>query len=88
LPTGKSEIGHDLSIQTFYNLNIFALDLICVNSKRLIPDYFLPMELVNLVDQIGENWTLLIGGVLIGAIFGAFAQQSKFCLRAAAIEFS
>lgn len=46
------------------------------------------MELVNLVDQIGENWTLLIGGVLIGAIFGAFAQQSKFCLRAAAIEFS
>ena len=46
------------------------------------------MELATIVDLIGENWTLLAGGLLIGSIFGAFAQQSKFCLRAAAIEFA
>lgn len=46
------------------------------------------MELATIVDLIGENWTLLAGGLLIGALFGAFAQQSKFCLRAAAIEFA
>jgi len=45
------------------------------------------MELLAIVDTIGENPTLLLGGALIGAMFGAFAQQSRFCLRAAAIEF-
>jgi uncharacterized membrane protein YedE/YeeE len=45
------------------------------------------MDLVLLVDTLGENVTLALGGVLIGTLFGAFAQQSKFCLRAAAVEF-
>ncbi len=46
------------------------------------------MELAALVDYWGENTTLMLGGALVGAIFGAFAQQSKFCLRAAAVEFA
>jgi len=44
--------------------------------------------LIAVVDRVGENWTLALGGALIGALFGAFAQQSRFCLRAAAVEFS
>jgi uncharacterized membrane protein YedE/YeeE len=46
------------------------------------------MNLEFLADHFGDNFALLIGGAVIGAIFGAFAQQSRFCLRAAAIEFS
>ena len=46
------------------------------------------MDLEFLADHFGDNFALLIGGAVIGAIFGAFAQQSRFCLRAAAIEFS
>ncbi|MDP2731924.1 MAG: YeeE/YedE family protein [Hoeflea sp.] len=46
------------------------------------------MELELLADRFGDKETLLIGGAAIGALFGAFAQQSRFCLRAAAIEFS
>lgn len=46
------------------------------------------MDMIQLVERIGENWTLLLGGGLIGALFGAFAQQTNFCLRAAAVEFS
>jgi uncharacterized membrane protein YedE/YeeE len=38
-------------------------------------------------DRIGEGWTLALGGAVIGMLFGAFAQQSKFCLRAATVEF-
>ncbi|QKV17574.1 YeeE/YedE family protein [Oricola thermophila] len=44
--------------------------------------------LVAIVDRIGEAWTLVLGGAVIGALFGAFAQQSRFCLRAATVEFS
>jgi len=46
------------------------------------------MDLSLIADRFGDKWTLLIGGAIIGALFGAFAQQSRFCLRAAAIEFS
>jgi len=44
--------------------------------------------LAAIVDRIGENWTLVLGGAVIGALFGAFAQQSRFCLRAATVEFA
>lgn len=44
--------------------------------------------LTAIVDRIGAPWTLTLGGAVIGAMFGAFAQQSKFCLRAATVEFS
>ncbi|MCY0095632.1 YeeE/YedE family protein [Hoeflea ulvae] len=46
------------------------------------------MDLALIADRFGDKWTLLIGGAIIGALFGAFAQQSRFCLRAAAVEFS
>lgn len=44
--------------------------------------------LIAVVDRIGEDWTLVLGGAIVGALFGAFAQQSRFCLRAATVEFS
>lgn len=44
--------------------------------------------LIAAVDRVGEAWTLALGGAIIGALFGAFAQQSRFCLRAATVEFS
>jgi len=46
------------------------------------------MDLLWLVDRIGENWTLALGGALIGMLFGAAAQKSRFCLRAATVEFA
>lgn len=41
-----------------------------------------------LIDIAGEAAVLTAGGLLIGVLFGAFAQVSKFCLRSAVIEFS
>ncbi|MCP2217748.1 YeeE/YedE family protein [Bradyrhizobium elkanii] len=46
------------------------------------------MNLESLVDLAGETAVLTAGGLLIGVIFGGFAQVSKFCLRSAVIEFS
>ncbi|MEP3246932.1 MAG: YeeE/YedE family protein [Sneathiella sp.] len=45
------------------------------------------MDLAGLTDQMGENGALALGGLLIGGLFGALAQRSRFCLRAATIEF-
>lgn len=42
----------------------------------------------NLVELLGEQWTSALGGVVIGFVFGFFAQRSRFCLRAAAVEFA
>lgn len=42
----------------------------------------------SLVDSVGGPAATAIGGSLIGILFGYFAQRSRFCLRAAAIEFS
>jgi uncharacterized membrane protein YedE/YeeE len=41
-----------------------------------------------LSDWLGEPIVLAGGGLVIGLMFGALAQQSRFCLRAAVIEFS
>ncbi|MFZ1815474.1 MAG: YeeE/YedE family protein [Rhizobiaceae bacterium] len=38
-------------------------------------------------ERIGDPTTAALGGLLTGLIFGAFAQQSRFCLRSACIEF-
>lgn len=46
------------------------------------------MDLTLLLDTYPEPWILAAGGLLVGGAFGAFAQQSRFCLRAAAIEFA
>ena len=39
------------------------------------------------VEIYGEGTVLAIGGAVIGVLFGFFAQRSKFCLRAAVIDF-
>lgn len=46
------------------------------------------MELTGIIDRLGEGGTAALGGLVIGALFGAFAQRSRFCLRSAALEFS
>ncbi|MFN4350727.1 MAG: YeeE/YedE family protein [Hylemonella sp.] len=45
------------------------------------------MNLATFLEQHGESLALAIGGGVIGVLFGFFAQRSKFCLRAATIEF-
>jgi uncharacterized membrane protein YedE/YeeE len=45
------------------------------------------MDMTWLLDRYGEGVTTLLIGLVSGLAFGAFAQQSRFCLRAAAIEF-
>jgi hypothetical protein len=39
------------------------------------------------VEQHGTGAVLAAGGAVIGVLFGFFAQRSRFCLRAAVIEF-
>jgi len=46
------------------------------------------MDLTYLLDRFPEPWLLAAGGLAVGVLFGAFAQQSRFCLRAASLEFS
>ncbi len=38
------------------------------------------------VEWLGEDRGLALGGLLIGAAFGFFAQRAQFCLRAAVVE--
>lgn len=46
------------------------------------------MTLSGLVESYGDGAVLAMAGLAIGLAFGAFAQRSKFCFRAAAIETS
>ncbi|GAA0783684.1 YeeE/YedE family protein [Roseibium denhamense] len=46
------------------------------------------MDLTALLDRLSEPTLLVLGGLTVGGLFGALAQQSRFCLRAAALEFS
>ena len=39
------------------------------------------------LEQLGDATVLAAGGAVIGMAFGFFAQRSRFCLRAAVIEF-
>lgn len=43
--------------------------------------------LISLLETYGESAVLATGGAVIGLLFGFFAQRSRFCLRAAVIEF-
>lgn len=45
------------------------------------------MNLASLLEHYGDSLFLASGGLVIGGLFGFFAQRSKFCLRAAVIEF-
>ena len=46
------------------------------------------MDLVALVERIGEAPTAALFGLLTGIVFGFAAQRSRFCLRAATVEFA
>ncbi len=45
------------------------------------------MDLATILEQWGDGTVLATGGAVIGALFGYFAQRSRFCLRAAVIDF-
>jgi uncharacterized membrane protein YedE/YeeE len=46
------------------------------------------LNLDALIERFGDTAALTAGGLLVGFVFGACAQRSRFCLRAAVIEFS
>lgn len=46
------------------------------------------MDILPLVERIGENPTAALFGLITGVIFGVSAQRSQFCLRAATVEFA
>ncbi|UWQ36426.1 YeeE/YedE family protein [Leisingera aquaemixtae] len=46
------------------------------------------MDLVPLVESIGEAPAAALLGLLTGVVFGVAAQRSRFCLRAATVEFA
>lgn len=45
------------------------------------------MDFVAIGEELGTETTSAILGLVVGIIFGVFAQQSRFCLRAACVEF-
>lgn len=45
------------------------------------------MDFSVLIDLLGEPGTAMAGGLAVGLVFGVAAQQSRFCLRAATVEF-
>ncbi len=46
------------------------------------------MDLTILTDRVGDYPASALMGLLIGILFGAAAQRSAFCLRAATVEFA
>ena len=46
------------------------------------------MDLVWLQEVAGEAGAVALAGLLVGVVFGWSAQRSRFCLRAAVVEFS
>ncbi|MBV7407562.1 YeeE/YedE family protein [Maritimibacter sp. DP1N21-5] len=46
------------------------------------------MDIIPLIDRIGEAPTGALFGLLTGLVFGVAAQRSRFCLRAATVEFA
>ena len=44
------------------------------------------MDLVPLIDLLGESGAALAGGAIVGAVFGFLAQRSAFCTRSAVLD--
>ncbi|MEN3794376.1 YeeE/YedE family protein [Fulvimarina sp. MAC3] len=44
------------------------------------------MDFVPVIDAIGETNTIILGGAIVGALFGFAAQRSAFCTRAAVLD--
>jgi uncharacterized membrane protein YedE/YeeE len=49
-------------------------------------DVYALIEVV--LETFGDGETLALAGLLVGLVFGVAAQRSRFCLRAAVVEFS
>src|SRR6056297_572296 len=47
-----------------------------------------PMDILWIVERLGEPRTAALFGLVTGMIFGIAAQRSQFCLRAATVEFA
>lgn len=45
------------------------------------------MDLSSLMESLGEKTAITLAGLSIGVLFGIFAQRSRFCLRAAVVQF-
>ena len=45
------------------------------------------MTIQGILEYFGDANVLALGGLVIGGLLGFFAQRSRFCLRAAVIEF-
>ena len=46
------------------------------------------MDILSIVERIGEAPTAALFGLITGLVFGVAAQRSRFCLRAATVEFA
>jgi uncharacterized membrane protein YedE/YeeE len=46
------------------------------------------MDILPIVERIGEGPTAALFGLVTGIVFGVAAQRSRFCLRAATVEFA
>ncbi|MGB3316656.1 MAG: hypothetical protein WBB85_19825 [Albidovulum sp.] len=46
------------------------------------------MDILTLVDAIGERSSAALLGLATGIVFGVAAQRSRFCLRAACVQFA
>lgn len=46
------------------------------------------MSIEALIERFGDGAVLALAGLTIGLMFGVLAQRSRFCLRAAVVEFS
>ncbi|MBD3788168.1 MAG: YeeE/YedE family protein, partial [Sphingomonadales bacterium] len=46
------------------------------------------MDIIAIVERIGEGPTAALFGLITGIVFGVAAQRSNFCLRAATVEFA
>ncbi|SIS49374.1 YeeE/YedE family protein [Phaeovulum vinaykumarii] len=46
------------------------------------------MDLISLLDALGEGPVAALFGLLTGVVFGVAAQRASFCLRAATVEFA
>jgi len=46
------------------------------------------MDILPILERIGEAPTAAVFGLVTGAVFGVSAQRARFCLRAATVEFA
>jgi uncharacterized protein len=50
-------------------------------------DHCNAMDINTLIEYLGDKTTIALTGLIIGSLFGFFAQRSRFCMRSAVVEF-